>query len=65
MHSQLRHPNIIPLLGVYRESVDEPPIMVMPFMENGAAPAFLRSDGRSDSDCARIVSKSGFPIYSR
>lgn len=32
-------------------------MMVMPYMENGSAPTFLRADGRTDPDCARIVSK--------
>src|ERR1700735_4290530 len=35
IHSQLRHPNVIPLLGIYCASSEVPPMMVMPYMENG------------------------------
>jgi serine/threonine protein kinase len=62
VHAQLQHPNIIPLLGIYRESADEPPMMVMPLMKNGSAPAFLQSFSCGDLDCAKIVSHV-FSLY--
>lgn len=36
MHSQLSHPNIIRLIGVAREWEGGPPMMVLPFMEQGS-----------------------------
>jgi serine/threonine protein kinase len=39
-HAQLHHPNIIPLLGVFR--TDESPLMILPFMENGSASEYLK-----------------------
>lgn len=42
-HSQLDHPNIIPLLGVYYEA-PEPPMMVVPFAERGSLGDLLRTE---------------------
>lgn len=43
MHAQLRHTNIIPLLGVFRESESDPPMMILPFMEKGSASDYLKT----------------------
>ena len=64
VHSQLQHPNVIPLLGIYRESASDPPMMIMPFMKKGSAPAFLQSVKCTDVDCARIVRIVGYPLLS-
>lgn len=42
-HAQLEHENIIPLLGVYRETDDGPPMMILPYLENGSAPDYLET----------------------
>lgn len=54
-HAQLHHENIIPLLGVFRESDSEPPMMVLPFMENGSASAYIAA--LADSDVATATTK--------
>lgn len=53
-HSQLRHENIIPLLGVFRDSDDGPPVMILPFMENGPAPDYLDTCLNTDITAATI-----------
>ena len=58
MHAQIQHPNVIPLLGIWGDSSDGPPLMIMPFAENGAALAYLQGDNCDTSDCANIVSCS-------
>ena len=35
-HSQLVHPNIIPLFGVFYENTDAAPMMVLPYAEKGS-----------------------------
>jgi len=55
MHSQIHHQNVIPLLGVWRDSEDGPPLMVMPFAENGSALAYLQGDNGDAVHCATIV----------
>ncbi|KAF8316882.1 kinase-like protein, partial [Clavulina sp. PMI_390] len=35
-HSQLRHPNILPFLGVYHETSEAPPIVILPFCDDGS-----------------------------
>lgn len=42
-HSLLRHRNIVPLLGVFREAQNEPPMMILPFMERGSASDYLET----------------------
>ena len=56
MHAQIRHPNVIPLLGILRDSEGGPPLMIMPFAENGSALAFLQGDNYEAAHCAKIVS---------
>ena len=41
-HHQLRHQNIIPLLGVFRETDEDSPMMILPFVENGSAVDYLK-----------------------
>lgn len=36
-HSQLNHPNILAFLGIFHEDFGSPPIMVLPYIENGSA----------------------------
>ncbi|KAF8309232.1 kinase-like protein [Clavulina sp. PMI_390] len=43
-HSQLRHPNILPFLGIYRKTPGSPPIVILPYMEGGSLSDLL-SDG--------------------
>jgi serine/threonine protein kinase len=40
-HSLLEHPNIIPFLGVCREGVTKPPMIVLPYIENGSLEEFM------------------------
>lgn len=40
-HAQLRHENIIPLLGVYGEENDDSPVMVLPYIERGGVLTYL------------------------
>ncbi|KAF8316879.1 kinase-like protein [Clavulina sp. PMI_390] len=35
-HSQLHHPNILRFLGVHHETPESPPIVILPFCENGS-----------------------------
>lgn len=58
LHAQIRHKNVIPLLGIWRGPEGGPPLMVMPFAENGSALAYLQEDNRDASHCAKIVSSS-------
>ena len=42
-HAQLRHPNVIAFLGVFRDDDnDGAPMIVLPFMENGSAMDYLK-----------------------
>ncbi|KAF8319723.1 kinase-like protein [Clavulina sp. PMI_390] len=41
-HSQLSHPNILPLLGIYQESQKSPPILVLPLVERGSLRDLLK-----------------------
>src|ERR1700733_3862761 len=42
-HAQLRHPNVIPFLGVSREDddIEAAPAIILPFLENGSANFYL------------------------
>ncbi|KAF8290586.1 kinase-like protein, partial [Clavulina sp. PMI_390] len=41
IHSQLRHPNILPLLGVYHDKVDLHPLTILPFHERSSLEKLL------------------------
>jgi serine/threonine protein kinase len=47
-HRQLRHQNIIPLLGVFRETDEDSPMMILPFVENGSAVDYLNRAAPDD-----------------
>jgi serine/threonine protein kinase len=43
-HAQLRHPNVIEFLGVFREDEDKDeaaPLIILPFLEKGSALCYL------------------------
>lgn len=41
-HAQLRHPNVIEFLGVFREDENEAaPLIILPFLEKGSALCYL------------------------
>lgn len=48
-HWQLRHNNILQLLGVYQEAHDAPPFMVVPYMENKSSSIFLQTYGDAET----------------
>ena len=53
MHAQLDHPNVIPFLGVFKENdEDEPPMIVLPFMESGSAMDFLNQLENAEAEVA-------------
>jgi len=54
-HSLLKHPNIIPFLGVYRASRDEPPAIVLPYAENGSLGKFIANNPVTSAWFAKIV----------
>lgn len=41
-HWQLRHPNVLRLIGIYYEEGSGVPMMLVPFMKNGAAFKYLK-----------------------
>ena len=55
VHAQIRHQNVIQLLGIWQDSEGGPPLMVMPFAENGSASAYLRRNDVGTTHCAKIV----------
>ena len=66
----LKHPNVLPLIGVCFEksggsSTDLGPLIVMPFMKNGDVQSYLRNlrekaDMESFLSAVRVFSKIGF-----
>lgn len=54
-HSQLSHPNVLPLLGVFRENVDGPPLMVLPLVDNGSLEDYIQHSKLIGPDFARLV----------
>ncbi|KAF8311137.1 kinase-like protein, partial [Clavulina sp. PMI_390] len=40
-HSQLQHPNIIPFLGIYHDSLNSPPLTIVPFWGRGSLSSML------------------------
>ena len=58
-HSQLVHPNIIPLFGVFYENTDAAPMMVLPYAEKGSL-----SDVKviADIEFARIVCPAAYSL---
>ena len=54
-HSLLKHPNIIPFLGVYRASRNEPPAIVLPYAENGSLGKFITNNTVTSTLFAKIV----------
>ncbi|KAF8292371.1 kinase-like protein, partial [Clavulina sp. PMI_390] len=41
IHSQLRHPNILPFLGIHHEEPGSPPLVILPFHEHGSLQRLL------------------------
>ena len=54
-HSQLDHPNIIPLYGVFHENTDAPPIMVLHYAEKGSLSDLIDIKAIKDIEFAWIV----------
>lgn len=48
-HWQLHHHNILPLIGIYYDQHDEPPLMVTPYMEHRSSSTFLRRFSSSET----------------
>lgn len=48
-HWQLRHDNILPLIGVYYDEENGPPLMIMPYMEHRSSSTFLRTYGDAET----------------
>lgn len=48
-HWQLRHDNVLPLLGLYQEEDNGPPLMVTPYKEHGTASKFLKTYGDAET----------------
>ena len=46
-HSLLDHPNIISFLGLYTESTDGPPLVVLPFLERGSLSEVMHCAGKA------------------
>lgn len=45
MHRQLKHKNVIPLVGVFAEDVVlSAPLIVLPYFKNGSAKAYLKGN---------------------
>ncbi|KAF8317417.1 kinase-like protein [Clavulina sp. PMI_390] len=40
-HSQLQHPNILPLLGIYRDNEESYPLMILPYLPDGSLESML------------------------
>jgi len=60
-HSLLEHRNIIPFIGVYRGSVDKPPLIVLPYIEYGSLEEFIRDnriEGTQFTEIVRLVTLS-------
>lgn len=60
LHAQLPKLNFdmklsYPFLGVFRDSEDGPPMMVLPYMENGASQGYIRT--LPDADITAAISK--------
>lgn len=55
-HAQLTHPNIIPLLGVYRDYANGPPLMILPLIENGSLEEYIEHTALKGAAFIRIVS---------
>lgn len=41
----MSHENILPLIGVYQETINDAPSMVLPYMSHGSAQKFLQVYG--------------------
>jgi len=54
-HSQLDHPNIIPLLGVYAENAGRAPMTVLPYVEKGSLADVISCEPVKGRNFARIV----------
>jgi len=54
-HSQLDHPNIIPLLGVYAEDAGRAPMTVLPYVEKGSLADVISREPVKGRNFARIV----------
>lgn len=54
-HSQLSHPNVLPLLGVFREHTDGPPMMVLPLVDNGSLEDYVQHSKLIGPNFARLV----------
>lgn len=48
-HWQLRHDNVLPLLGIFQEEPDGPPLIVTPYKEHGTAERFLKTYGDAET----------------
>lgn len=55
-HAQLDHPNVLPLLGVFRDHIDGPPMMVLPLIENGSLEDYIGHTRLTDSMFTQVVS---------
>ncbi|KAF8317424.1 kinase-like protein, partial [Clavulina sp. PMI_390] len=67
-HSQLQHPNILPFLGIYRESNESYPLMVLPYLEQGSLEDMLRepeSGGIDSPLLIKIVTRGIAYLHSR
>jgi len=59
---EIRHQNVIQLLGIWRDSEGGPPLMVMPLAENGSALAYLRRGNVGATHCAEILMGSALGL---
>jgi len=54
-HSQLDHPNIIPILGVYAENAGTVPMTVLPYVEKGSLVDLISREPVKGRNFSRIV----------
>ena len=54
-HSLLEHQNIIPFLGVCRPGIDKPPMIVLPYIENGSLDDFILNNPITGIHLTEIV----------